>query len=105
MGLCWKLRLTYATCTYTNNTCTCACECSMQNVAPCPSKQPPDNYTFVIKDSEKNVNIQTSLATGSVIRIVVNDLMEDTQYWYYVVATNQFGSSNQSASVEISMTL
>ena len=64
------------------NTCTCACECSMQNVAPCPSKPPPDNYTFVIKDSERNVNVQTSLATGSVIRIVVTDLMEDTRYLY-----------------------
>ena len=76
----------------------------MQNVAPCPNKSPPDNYTFVtvVKDSERSMNVQTSLATGSVIRIVVNDLMEDTRYLYYVVATNQFGSSNKSASVEIS---
>ena len=72
----------------------------MQNVASCPSNPLSNNYTLVVKDS---VNVQTSLATGSVIRIVVNDLMEDTRYLYYVVATNQFGSSNQSASVEISM--
>ena len=67
---------------------------------------PPHNYTLMVEDPEGNMTdpiVQTSLATGSVIRIVVNDLIKDTRYLYYVVATNQFGSSKKSASVEISM--
>ena len=61
---------------------------------------PPHNYTLMVEDPEGNVTdpiVQTSLATGSVIRIVVNDLMEDTRYLYYVVATNQFGSRSLSS--------
>ena len=82
------------------NMYTCIANYSIQNVASCPNNPLSSNYTFVVKDS---VNVQTSLATGSVVRVVVNDLMKDTRYLYYVVATNQFGSSNQSASVEISI--
>ena len=59
---------------------------------------------MVVEDSEENMTVETALATGSVIRIVVNDLMEDTHYMYYVVATNQFGRSNQSTSIRIGMT-
>ena len=61
---------------------------------------------MVVGDSEENMTVETSLATSgtSVIRIVVNDLIEDTHYMYYVVATNQFGSSNQSTSIRIGMT-
>ena len=61
---------------------------------------PPHNYTLMAEDPEGNMTdpiVQTSLATGSVIRIVVNDLMEDTRYLYYVVATNQFGSTRSSS--------
>ena len=58
---------------------------------------------MVVEDSEENMTVETALATGSVIRIVVNDLMEDTHYMYYVVATNQFGSGNQSTSTRIGM--
>ena len=58
---------------------------------------PPHNYTLMVEEPEGNTTIQTSLATGSVIRIVVNDLMEDTRYLYYVVATNQFGSARSSS--------
>ena len=58
---------------------------------------PPHNYTLIVEDPEGNTTIQTSLATGSVIRIVVNDLMEDTQYVYYVIVTNQFGSTRSSS--------
>ena len=64
---------------------------------------PPHNYTLMVEDLEGNMTyiiVQTSLATGSVIRILVNDLMEDTRYLYYVMATNQFGSS-QSNSIRI----
>ena len=61
---------------------------------------PPHNYTLMVEDPERNMAdpiVQASLATGSVIRIVVNDLMEDTRYLYYVVATNQFGSRSLSS--------
>ena len=60
---------------------------------------------MVVEDSEENMTVETALATGSVIRIVANDLIEDTHYMYYVVATNQFGSSNQSTSMGIGMFL
>ena len=43
----------------------------------------------------------TAMATGNLIRIVVSDLMENTHYLYHVMATNQFGSSQQSASMGI----
>ena len=68
----------------------------------CPD-YPPHNYNLIVEDSEGNMTIQTSLATGSLIKIDAEDLMEDTRYCFYVVAPNQFGSSNQSSSVEISM--
>ena len=64
---------------------------------------PTHNYTLMVEDPEGNTTIQTSLANGSLIKIDAEYLMEDTRYWYYVVATNQFGSSNNSVSVEISM--
>ena len=69
---------------------------SIQHIVLCLD-YPPHNYTLMVEDPEGNMTIQTSLATGSVIRIVVNDLMEDTRYLYYVVATNQFGSSRSSS--------
>ena len=58
---------------------------------------------MVVEDSEENMTVETALAIGSVIRIDANNLMEDTQYLYYVVATNLFGSSNQSAPIRIGM--
>ena len=61
---------------------------------------PPHNYTLMVEDPEGNMTdpiVQTSLATDSVIRILVNVLMEDTRYLYYVVATNQFGSTRSSS--------
>ena len=61
---------------------------------------PPHNYTLMVEDPEGNMTdpiAQTSLATGSVIRIVINDLMGDTYYLYYVVGTYQFGSSRSSS--------
>ena len=64
---------------------------------------PPHNYTLMVEDPEGNTTIQTSLATGSLIKIDAEDLMEDTRYWYSVVATNQIGSSNKSVSVKICM--
>ena len=73
----------------------------MQNFVSCPA-YPPHNYTLVVvEDSEENMTVEAALATGSVIRIVVNDLIEDTHYMYYVVATNQFGRSNQSTPIRI----
>ena len=67
---------------------------SIQHIVLCLD-YPPHNYTLMVEAySERNTTdpiVQASLATGSVIRIVVNDLMEDTRYLYYVVATNQFG--------------
>ena len=40
-------------------------------------------------------------ATGNTTHLVVEDLMEDTLYSLYVVATNQFGEGNKSATLEI----
>ena len=75
--------------------------CFIQDVTSCPA-YPPHNYTLVVvEDSEENMTAETALATGSVIRIDAHNLMEDTHYFYYVVATNQFGSSNQSAHIRI----
>ena len=80
----------------------------MQNVTPCPY-YPPHNYTLVVEeDSEGNSTdpiSQTAMATGSLIRIGVSDLMENTYYLYHVMATNQFGSSHQSTSMGIGMFL
>ena len=76
----------------------------MQNVTPCPY-YPPHNYTLVVEeDSTGNMTDPislTAMATGNLIRIVVSDLMENTHYLYHVIATNQFGSSQQSASMGI----
>ena len=69
--------------------------CSIQHTVFCP--YPPDNYTLVVEDPEGNITDTIVEAIGSVIGIVVNDLMEDTQYLYYVMATNQFGSSTSSS--------
>ena len=73
----------------------------MQNVnnMHCPD-YPPLSYTLVVEDAG-GVAGQTVPASGSVISITVGNLMEDTHYLYYVVATNQIGNSSKSASVEI----
>ena len=81
----------------------------MQDVTSCPA-YPPHYYTLVVvEDSGENLTdliVQTELATGgNVIRIVVSDLMDNTHYLYHVIATNEFGSSHQSASMEIGMFL
>ena len=78
----------------------------MQDATSCPA-YPPHNYTLVVvEDSGENLTdpiVQTELATGAnVIRIAVSDLMENTNYLYYMMSTNQFGSQ-QSASMGIGM--
>ena len=77
----------------------------MQNVTSCPH-YPPHNYTLVVEeDSAGNLTdliVELAMASGILIRIVVSDLMENTHYLYYVIATNQFGSQ-QSASMGIGM--
>ena len=60
-----------------------------------------DNYTLVVVDSEGSRVAQTSQATGGVVDIVIRGLVENTRYWYHVIATNQFGSSSPSTPVEI----
>ena len=40
-------------------------------------------------------------ATGNTTHLVVEDLMENTFYSLYVVASNQFGEGNKSATLEI----
>ena len=71
----------------------------MQVITSCPD-YPPHNYTLVVVgDSWTDPIFQTALATGgSVIKI---DLMWNTHYLYYMISTNRFGSSHQSASVGI----
>ena len=81
----------------------------MQDATSCPA-YPPHNYTLVVvEDSGENLTdpiVQTELANGgSVIRIAVSDLMENTHYLYSVIATNEFGSSHQSTSMGIGMFL
>ena len=39
---------------------------------------------------------QTSESTGDSVSIVVNNLMENTRYSYYLIATNSFGSDDST---------
>ena len=76
----------------------CVCRYSLQGagVISCPER----NYTLVVVDSEGTRATQTSQATGDVVNIVVRDLRENTRYRYHVVATNRFGNSDPSTTVE-----
>ena len=67
---------------------------------PCPA-YPVHNYTLVVGDSGGNRTAHTSPASGDTVHLVVEGLLENTSYWYYVVATNQFGSSNHSTPVQM----
>ena len=71
---------------------------ALQDTSPCPDYVL--SYTLVVEDSEGNRTVLTVQATGGVVDIVVDNLVEDTRYWYHVIATNQFGSK-QSFPVEI----
>ena len=57
------------------------------------------SYILVVQNSEGNRTV-SSHGNGDVVEIVVTNLMVNTRYWYHVIATNQFGSS-QSTPVEI----
>lgn len=61
------------------------------------------NYTLVLEDLEGNEFIQPSLVTktSNVVSMVAEGLMENSYYFYSIIASNQFGSSNQSAPIEI----
>ena len=69
----------------------------MQNSTPCEFEE---SYTLVVLDSERSRNAQTSQDNDDVVTITITNLMANTGYWYHVIATNQFGSS-QSTPVEI----
>ena len=70
----------------------------MQTVMECPD-YPITNYAVVVEESDGNRTLQaTSPVTCNSINI---NLMENQQYRFYVIATNQFGSSDDSTSMEI----
>ena len=66
----------------------------------CP-EYPVLNYTLVVVNSEGGITTQISQAPGDVVNIAISGLREDTCYIYQVLATNQFGNSNPSISVEV----
>ena len=55
----------------------------------------PNTYTLVVEDGP-NVQTQRSESTGDAVSIVVNNLMENTRYSYYLTATNSLGSDNST---------
>lgn len=67
----------------------------------CPD-YPVMTYTLVLEDSQGNRSESSLSRNGSTHNVVVTDeLMENSQYTYFIMATNVIGSS-QSAPVKIS---
>ncbi len=68
----------------------------------CPD-YPVHNYTLVVNNGNWSLSTtQTSQATsGAQVKLVVEALMENSQFTYYVKATNRFGDSNSSNSTEL----
>ena len=48
-----------------------------------------------MEDGSEVLN-QSSESTGGAVSIVVNNLMENTRYSYYLIATNSFGSDTST---------
>ena len=66
---------------------------SKQNVTPCPD-HPVAEYALVLADSLGNITAHRPGMTGDWISIVVEGLMEDTKYFLYVQAMNDFGKNS-----------
>ena len=61
----------------------------------------PNNYTLVVsRDGFMEVAMNSTESTGDTISIVVKNLLENTRYSYYLIATNPFGS-DASAQINI----
>ena len=56
----------------------------------------------MVEDSQGRKTNATAQATGGFVNIAIGGLPEDTPHSYHVLATNQFGNSSPSTSVEIS---
>ena len=62
----------------------------------------PNNYTLMVsRDGFVEVAINSTESTGDIVCITVKNLLENTRYSYYLIATNPFGS-HESTQLNIS---
>ena len=61
----------------------------------------PNNYTLVVsRDGFMEVAMNSTESTGDTVSIVFKNLLENTRYSYYLIATNPFGR-DESALINI----
>ena len=80
----------------------CAAKCLVQVTALCPEIDlSVMNYTLILEDSEGYGGEPFSVTINNKTGTIEILLMENSLYFYYIRATNEFGS-NTSTTVNIS---
>ena len=84
--------------------CVAKCQINFVQVTTlCPEIElPVINYTLILEDSEGNRMESSSVTINNKIVTIEILLMENSLYSYYIQATNEFGSTNTSTTVDIS---